>query len=161
MQLQLMKYQGEWYVWLLVITSILIVLLMPKKNLTWIGVFITLGVAGYLTWIADSIAGSVFDTFDLAKSNTTELSDSFLLSFVPACIAVIYVNFYRSRARWTFAFIFTLLSFFLELGLVTSGYMRNKSWETWYGLPVYFIAYRFFFPWFLKIISKDLVKISS
>jgi len=67
--MQFMKYQGEWYVWVLVTVSILIVLFMPKKNLTWIGVFVTLGVAGYLTWVADSIAGSIFDLFDLAKRN--------------------------------------------------------------------------------------------
>lgn len=160
--MEIMKYQGEWYVWTLLFFLILIVLLMPKKNLTWAGIFITLGVAGHLTWVSDSIAGSVLDLFDLAKRNTTELSDSFLLSFVPACISIIYVNFYSSHKRWIFAVIFTLFSFFLELGLVKVGYMRNKNWETWYGIPVYFIIYRFFFPWFLKlIITKKLTKVSS
>ncbi|TDL64047.1 hypothetical protein E2R56_26760 [Rhodococcus qingshengii] len=160
--MEFMKYQGEWYVWILFLILILFVIFMPKRNLTWAGIFVTLGVAGHLTWISDSIAGSVFDLFDLAKSNTTELSDSFLLSFVPACISVIYVNFYNSRKRWIFSISFTLVSFFLEIGLVQVGYMKNKNWETWYGLPVYFIIYRFFFPWFLKLITtKKLVKVSS
>lgn len=156
--MEIMKYQGEWYVWTLFIISVLIVLFMPKKNLTWVGVYIVLGVSGHFTWLANTIAGSALDTFDLAKKNTTELSDTFLLSFVPACISVIYVNFYSSKKRWTFAIIFTLLSFFLELGLVKVGYMKNVTWKTWYGLPVYFLLYSFFFPWLLKLLSKPLVK---
>ncbi|MED4227214.1 hypothetical protein [Neobacillus cucumis] len=160
--MEIMKYQGEWYVLTVLFVFILILLFMPKRNLTWAGIFITLGVAGFLTWVSDSIAGSVFDLFDLAKKNTTELSDSFLLSFVPASISVIYVNFYSHQKRWIIAFIFTFLSFFLELGLVKVGYMNNNNWKTWYGLPVYFMVYRFFFPWFLKLIStKRLVKVTT
>lgn len=79
----------------------------------------------------DTMAGSVLDLFDLAKKNTTELSDSILLSFIPAFISVIYVNYYNSQKKWIFAFIFTLLSFVLELGLVKVGYMKNNNWETW------------------------------
>ncbi|WP_338448460.1 hypothetical protein R4Z09_19815 [Niallia oryzisoli] len=156
--MEFMRYEGEWYVWILVIISVFTVLLMPKKNLTWIGVFITLGVAGHLTWISDSLVGGAFDLFDLAKKNTIELSDAFLISFVPACISTIYVNFYNFKKGLIFSSIFTLLSFVLEIGLVKVGYMENKNWETWYGIPVYFIFYRFFFPWFLGLLSKKLVK---
>ncbi|WP_139367383.1 hypothetical protein [Metabacillus halosaccharovorans] len=156
-----MKYEGEWYVWILVIISVFSVLLMPKKNLTWVGIFITFGVSGHITWLSDSIVGGAIDLFDLAKKNSIELSDAFLISFVPPCISTIYVNFYTPQKKWAFALIFTLLSFVLEIGLVKFGYMENKNWETLYGIPVYFIFYRFFFPWFLGLLSKKKVKIDS
>jgi hypothetical protein len=158
--MEFMKYEGEWYVWILVMISILTVLIMPKKNLTWVGVFITIGVSGELTWASDSITGSVIDLFDLAKKQTTQFSDALLISFVPACIATIYVNFYQTYKKWIFPFVFTLLCFVLELGLVKVGYMQNNEWKTWYGIPVYFIAFRFFFPWYLKLLSRKMVKIN-
>lgn len=158
--MEFMKYEGEWYVWILVLISILLVLIMPKKNLTWVGIFITICVSVGLTWGSDSIAMSVFDLFDLAKKQTIEISDALLISFVPACIATIFVNFYKPQKKWVFTFVFTLLCFVLELGLVKFGYMKNNDWKTWYGIPVYFTVFRFFFPWYLKLISKELVKIT-
>ncbi|TDL64019.1 hypothetical protein E2R56_26605 [Rhodococcus qingshengii] len=154
-----MKYEGEWYVWTLLFISILIVIFMPKKNLTWAGIFITIFLSGGLTWIGDTIAGSIFDLFTLAKKQTIELTDSLLISFVPAGIATIYVNFYKPKKEWVWAIVFTLLCFFLELGLVKVGYMKNNDWETWYGIPAYFIVFRFFFPWYLNLISRKLVNI--
>ncbi|KKI90548.1 hypothetical protein WQ54_21710 [Bacillus sp. SA1-12] len=153
-----MKYEGEWYVWTIVLTSILFVLIMPKKNLTWAGIFMTIFLSGGLTWISDSIAGSVIDLFDLAKKQTTELSDAFLISFVPASIATSFVNFYKPQKKWMFAISFTVLCTVLETGLVLFGYMKNNDWRTWYGLPVYFIVFRFFFPWYLQLLTKKLVK---
>jgi hypothetical protein len=157
--MEFMKYEGEWYVWVVLFITILLVLFMPKKNLTWAGVFITILFAGGLTWIGDTIVGSIFDLFTLAKKQTVELSDSLLISFVPSGIAAIYVNFYKPEKAWVWAFIFTFLCFFLELGLVSVGYMINHDWETWYGIPVYFIAFRFFFPWYSKLLSRKLVNI--
>ncbi|PAE31655.1 hypothetical protein [Bacillus sp. 7884-1] len=90
--MEFMKYEGEWYVWTLLFISILIVIFMPKKNLTWAGIFITIFLSGGLTWIGDTIAGSIFDLFTLAKKQTIELTDSLLISFDPAGIATIYVN---------------------------------------------------------------------
>lgn len=152
---------GIWYVWLLVFIVVVFVILMPKKNLTWIGVFLTFGVAGQLTWIGDSIIGGGFDLFDLGKSNALELSDAFLVSFVPPCISTIYVNFYKSQKKWLFALIFTLLSFLLECGLVNVGYMENKNWETWYGIPVYLTFYGFFSPWLLSLYTKKQVNLDT
>ncbi|WP_338787684.1 hypothetical protein [Metabacillus sp. FJAT-53654] len=154
--MELMKYEGEWYVWTLVITTILFVLIMPKKNLTWVGIFITIVFSSGFSWISDSIAGSLIDLFDLAKKQTIEPGDAMLISFVPASIATIYVNFYKPHKKWIFAFVFTLLCFVLELGLVKSGYMVNNDWNTWYGIPVYFTLFRFFFPWYLQLLSKNL-----
>lgn len=57
-----------------------------------------------------------------------------------------------------FALAFTLLSSLLELGLVQVGYMKNITWNSWYGMPVYFVLFFFFFPWFLSLVSKKLVK---
>ncbi len=62
-----MKYEGEWYVWTILFITIVIVLFMPKKNLTWPGVFITILLSGGLTWIGDTIVGSIFALFTLAK----------------------------------------------------------------------------------------------
>jgi hypothetical protein len=157
--MEFMKYEGEWYVWTILFITILIVLFMPKKNLTWAGIFITILLSGGLTWIGDTIAGSIFDLFTLAKKQTIELSDSLLISFVPAGIATIYVNFYKPEKAWVWAIIFTLLCFFLELGLVKVGYMINHDWETWYGILVYFIVFRFFYPWYSKLLTQKLVNI--
>lgn len=33
--MEFMKYEGEWYVWTLFIITILFVIFMPKKKLTW------------------------------------------------------------------------------------------------------------------------------
>jgi hypothetical protein len=157
--MEIMKYEGEWYVWTILFITIVIVLFMPKKNLTWAGVFITILLAGGMTWIGEVLVGSIIDVFTLAKKQTTEFSETFLISFVPEGIATIYVNFYKPEKAWVWAFIFTFLCFFLELGLVKVGYMINHGWETWYGIPVYFIAFRFFFPWYLKLLSQKLVNI--
>lgn len=137
--------------------SILFVILMPKKTLTWGGICITILFSGGLTWIGDTIVGSIFDLFALAKNQTIELTDSLLISFVPAAIATIYVNFYKPKKKWVWAIAFTFLCFFLELGLVKVGYMKNHDWQTWYGLIVYFCVFRFFFPWYLKLLSGNPV----
>ncbi|ALC81912.1 MULTISPECIES: hypothetical protein [Bacillus] len=157
--MEIFKVEGEWYVWILGVALLLIVLFMPKKNLTWTGIFVTLGVAGDITWLADTVAAVPIDLFDIAKKNTTELSDTFLLTFVPASIATIYVNFYIPQKKWVFTVFFTFLSFLLESGLVQVGYMKNIYWETWYGIPIYFVLFGFFFPWLLRILSKKLVKL--
>jgi hypothetical protein len=156
--MEFMKYEGEWYVWTLVTISILFVLIMPKKNLTWVGIFITFVFSSGLTWTFDTISMSTFNLFDLAKKISIELSDAFLIGFVPASIATIYVNFYNPKKGWIFAFVFTLLCFVLELGLVQFGYMKNNDWNTWYGIPVYFIIFKFFFPWYFKLTFKTINK---
>lgn len=155
--MEFMKYEGEGYVWSLVIISILFVLIMPKKNLTWVGIFITFVFSAGLTWTFDTISMSTFNLFDLAKKISIELTDALLIGVVPASIATIYVNFYKHHKKWNFIFIFTLLCFVLEYGLVLFGYMKNNSWNTWYGIPVYFIIFTFFFPWYVKLLSKQLV----
>ena len=102
--MEFMKYQGEWYVWILFLILILFVIFMPKRNLTWAGIFVTLGVAGHLTWISDSIAGSVFDLFDLAKSNTTELSLGYLyiLLSIGSFSVVLKTNYYEKASKSIF-----------------------------------------------------------
>ncbi|MEH7014775.1 hypothetical protein V7087_28900 [Neobacillus niacini] len=157
--MEFMKYEGEWYVWTLLIITILFVIFMPKKTLTWAGIFITILFSGGLTWIGDTIVGSIFDLFTLAKKQTIELTDSLLISFVPAGISAIYINFYNPKDGWIWAIVFTLLCFFLELGLVKVGYMINHDWKTWYGILVYFIVFKFFYPWYLKLLSRKLVNI--
>lgn len=112
-----------------------------------------------MTWIGDTIVGSIFDLFTLAKKQTIELTDSLLISFVPAGISAIYINFYNPKNGWIWAIVFTLLCFFLELGLVKVGYMINHDWKTWYGILVYFIVFKFFYPWYLKLLSRKLVNI--
>jgi hypothetical protein len=159
--MEFMEYKGEWYVWTLVIVSILFVLIMPKKNLTWVGIFITFVFSAGLTWTFDTISMSIFDLFDLAKKISIELSDALLIGFVPASIATIYVNFYKPQKKWIYVFVFTFLCFVLELGLVQFGYMKNNAWKTWYGIPVYFIIFKFFYPLYLKLISKELVKLTN
>ncbi|MGS2779686.1 hypothetical protein ACVBAX_20195 [Robertmurraya sp. GLU-23] len=156
--MELMKYEGEWYVWTLVIISIIFVLIMPKKNLTWVGIFITFVFSAGLTWTFDTISMSTFNLFDLAKKISIELSDALLIGIVPASIATIYVNFYKPQKEWVFVLSFTLLCFVLELGLVQFGYMKNNGWNTWYGIPVYFIIFKFFFPWYFNLLTKPLVK---
>ncbi|KKI89743.1 hypothetical protein WQ54_25710 [Bacillus sp. SA1-12] len=161
MKIEIMKAEGEWFVWVLVLISVLVVLFMPKKNLTWVGVYITFGMAGYMTWVADAIVGGTFDLFDLAGKKTIELGDAFLISFVPASLSAIFANFYNPRKRWVYAVFFTLLSFVLELGLVQTGYMENINWKTIYGIPVYFFFYGFFFPWFLRVLTKKKLKVDT
>ncbi|MBD1382018.1 hypothetical protein [Metabacillus arenae] len=159
--MEFLMNDGEWYVWTLVLISILTILMMPKKNLTWAGVFITLSVGGYLAWFSNSVIGSSIDLFDLAQKKTTEFSDASLLTFVPPCIATIYVNFYNPQKGWFFAITFTLVCFVLEWLLVIVGYMENINWKTWYGIPVYFFFFKFFFPFLLRLLSKKLVKTES
>jgi hypothetical protein len=157
--MEFMKYEGEWYVWTLVIISIVFVLIMPKKNLTWVGIFITFVFSAGLTWTFDTISMSTFNLFDLAKKISIELSDALLICIVPASIATIFVNFYKPQKEWVFVLIFTMLCFVLELGLVQVGYMKNNGWNTWYGIPVYFIIFKFLFPWYFNLLTKPLVKL--
>ncbi|MDQ0899279.1 MULTISPECIES: hypothetical protein [unclassified Paenibacillus] len=157
--MEITLYKGEWYVWSLFVFWILTVLLMPKKNLTWVGVLVTFGVTSSITWFCDTLIGSAFDLFDLSKTNAVELSDSILVTFVPACIVTVYVNYLDLKRKWVYAFFFTLLSFGLEWVLVKVGYMRNKNWNTLYSIPVYFIFFAFFFPWLLRMISKKEVNL--
>lgn len=101
---------------------------------------------------------STFNLFDLAKKISIELSDALLIGIVPASIATIFVNFYKPHKKWVFVLFFTLLCFVLELGLVQVGYMKNNGWNTWYGIPVYFIIFKFLFPWYFHLLTKPLVK---
>lgn len=145
--------QGSWFVYLTVAVLLLVVLFMPKRNLKWWGIYLTFGVVGQLAWLLDSFFASPLDIFDLAKKNTTELSDVFTIGVVPPLFAIVFLNFYKKDRKWGLVLLFTALSFLFEWGLVKVDYMTLKGWKTWYSLPVYFAMYAWFLPWHDRVMK--------
>lgn len=52
--------KGLWLPITLAIILLLFVFIMPKKEMSWRGIYVTIGVIGLATWVADNIFAGFF-----------------------------------------------------------------------------------------------------
>ncbi|OHR69749.1 hypothetical protein HMPREF3291_00375 [Bacillus sp. HMSC76G11] len=145
--------KGVWYPITVSIITILFMLFMPKR-ISWRDIYITFGVGGYLTWMIDSGMNQI-DIFHLADPQKVGVGDVISYGIIPSALAVIYLNYLKFDSKWWLVILFTGLSFFLEWGMVQSGYMKLNGWHTWWSIPVYLIVYGLWLPWHLKFIRSS------
>lgn len=146
--------EGWWYPAVLAAILIFYIILMPKR-MRWREIFLVFSVIGYIVWTIDMMLAAPFDIFDIAHPEKEGLPELLLYGILPACFSVIYLNHYKEGKKWLWASAFIIASFLAEWLAVQVGIMNLKHWNTWWSLPVYFVAYGFFLPWLLRIIRKD------
>jgi hypothetical protein len=145
--------KGLWLPVTLAIILLLVALLMPKKNIRWREVYITFGVIGFATWIADGIFTRYLNLVDLGNPKVIGLGEYITYNFVPSSLSVIYLNYLNSKNKWKLVIIFTVISFLIEWAMVKIGYMKLTHWNHLFSLPIFFIVYSYVLPLHLKIIK--------
>lgn len=147
--------KGIWFPITLGIAALVYIFLMPKR-LTWREIYFTFGTISYVALSVDAFfMMNYLDVFDLGKEPKQEgIGDYITYGIIPSCFAIIFLNYLKEEKKWTYVFLFTLLSFLSEWMLVQVGYMKLKGWHTWWSIPVFIIAYRFWLPWHLRLIRK-------
>jgi uncharacterized membrane protein len=94
------------------------------------------------------------DLLDSGKPSIGSLPDTIMFAIAPACISVIYCNYYTFlESKWGVASLFMVGSLIMESLLVDAGFLVQKGWEIWYSIPFYFSMYFLFLPWHIKFIK--------
>lgn len=150
--------KGLWLPVSLGIIILLYALLMPKKEISWRELYITIGVVGFVTWIADSIFAKYLDLVDFGNPKIVGLGEFITYNFVPSSISVIYLNHLNIKNKWKLAIIFTVLSFLIEWAVVKVGYMKLTHWNHLFSIPIFFLVYSYILPLHLRIIRRNNVK---
>lgn len=145
--------KGLWLPITLAIILLLFVLIMPKKEISWRGIYVTIGVIGLTTWIADNIFAGFLDLVDFGHPRYSGIGELLTYSFVPSSLAVIYLNYLGKDNKWKLVITFTLLSFMIEWSVAQVGYMKLTHWNHLYSLPIFFIVYSYVLPLHAKIIK--------
>lgn len=145
--------KGLWLPVTLAIFLLLYALFMPKKEISWRELYITIGVVGFLTWIADSIFARSFNLVDFGDPKITGLGEFLTYTFVPSSLSVIYLNYLNKSNKWKLAVIFTVISFLIEWAVAKVGYMKLTHWNHLFSIPIFFIVYSYILPLHCKIIK--------
>lgn len=150
-----LQAQGIWLPLAFCGIVLLFVLLMPKRQINWAGIYFTFGVIGYVGLILDiNILGEYFDLFDLGDPLKEGIGDLASYAIIPPCLAILFLNYFKPKSKWLYVAIFTCISYFFEWGLTQIGYMQLKGWRTWYSIPVYIAVYGLWLPWHFTLIKK-------
>lgn len=150
-----LQSKGVWFP--LVIGAILlsIMLLMPKRQINWRGIYLTFGTVGFVGLVLDiNILGTYFDWFDLGDPHKEGIGDLVCYGIIPPCLAVIFFNYISLKSKWLYVAFFTLISFLFEWELTQLGYMKLKGWQNWYSIPIYILIYGSWLPWHFGLIKK-------
>jgi len=147
--------KGLWLPVSLAIIIFLCALLMPKKKINWREFYITIGVVGFLTWIADGIFARYLDLVDFGDPNITGIGEFISYSFVPSSLAVIYLNYLSLENKWKLVIIFTLISVLIEWSVEQVDYMKLIHWNHLYSIPIYLLIYSYILPLHFRIIKCD------
>lgn len=146
--------KGVWMPITLAIILLLFVLIMPKKEITWREIYVTIGVIGLTTWIADNIFAGYLNLVDFGHPRYSGIGELLTYSFVPSSLAVIYLNYLNKNNKWKLVILFTILSFIIEWSVAKAGYMKLTDWNHLYSIPIFFLVYRYFLPLHARIINK-------
>lgn len=153
---------GLWFPLAVGAAGLLFILLMPKRRLTWQGVYLTFGVVAAVALSMDVIiVGKYFDVFDLGAQYQEGIGDLASSGTIPASIAVIYLNYYDPKRKWLYVASFTVMSFLFELVLTQVGYMKLKGWQTVYSLPFYIAIFSLWLPWHYETMKKACAGVSD
>jgi hypothetical protein len=145
--------KGLWLPVALGIGLLLYALLMPKKEISWRELYITLGVVGFATWVSDSIFAKYLDLVDFGDPNIVGIGEFITYNLVPSSLSVIYLNYLNRDHKWKLVIIFTVISFLIEWAVVKIGYMRLTHWNHLYSVPIFFLVYSYMLPLHLKLIK--------
>lgn len=145
--------KGLWLPVSLGIVLLSYALLMPKKEISWRELYITIGVVGFATWVSDSIFAKYLDLVDFGDPNIVGIGEFITYNFVPSSLSVIYLNYFTRDRIWKLAIIFTVLSFLIEWAVVKAGYMKLTHWNHLFSIPIFFLVYRYILPLHLNIIK--------
>ncbi|HCF50091.1 MAG TPA: hypothetical protein DER60_07400 [Syntrophomonas sp.] len=149
-----LQQQGIWFPLITGAIALLFVLLMPKRQMNWRGIYITFGVISYVTLMLDVfIVGEYFDLFDIGDPALEGIGDLITYAIIPSCLAITYLNYFNEKNKWLYVTLFTIISFLFEWELTRAGYMKLKGWQNWYSIPVYIIVYGWWLPWHFKFIN--------
>jgi hypothetical protein len=152
-----LEAKGLWLPITISIILLLVALLMPKKNIGWREFYITMGVIGLVTWVADGIFARFLDLVDFGHPKISGIGELITYSFVPSSLAVIYLNYLNLANKWKLVILFILISILIEWSVVQVGYMKLTHWNHLFSLPIFFIVYSFVLPIHFRIIkcNKD------
>ncbi|MCE4052113.1 hypothetical protein [Bacillus sp. Au-Bac7] len=145
--------KGMWLSISLVIILLLYILIMPKKEINWREVYITIGVIGLLTWISDNIFAGFLDLVDFGHPKLSGIGELLTYSFIPSSLAVIYLNYLNNSNKWRLVIAFVVISVLIEWAVVKVGYMELKGWNHLFSIPIFLFVYSYFLPLHLKIIK--------
>ncbi|WP_338786986.1 hypothetical protein [Metabacillus sp. FJAT-53654] len=148
--------KGLWLPITLSLILLLVALFMPKKNIGWRELYITIGVIGLVTWVADGIFARFLDLVDFGHPKISGIGELVTYSFVPSSLAVIYLNYLNLANKWKLVIIFTLISTIIEWLVVQVGYMKLSHWNHMFSLPIFFIVYSFVLPLHFMIIKCNI-----
>jgi hypothetical protein len=150
-----LQQPGIWFPFVVSAILLFFILLMPKRQLNWRGIYLTFGVIGYVALILDiNIVGIYLDWFDLGNPKIEGLGDFTTYGIIPSCLAVAFLNYFDRKGKWLYVAFFTLISFLFEWELTQVGYMKLKGWQSWYSIPVYILVYGWWLPWHLELMQK-------
>ncbi|BBN99685.1 hypothetical protein [Sporolactobacillus terrae] len=141
-----LQAKGIWFPLLIALLLILYVLVMKKRQLTWRQIYMTFGVVCGAAWILDIISAIYFETFVYGSNHGIGIADLLVISTVPSCLAIIYLNYWTVARRWVLPILFTLISLLIEWLAITAGYYRHLYWGMHYSLINFFIIYRWLLP---------------
>lgn len=145
--------KGLWLPVSLGIIILLYALLMPKKEISWRELYITIGVIGFATWISDSIFAKYLDLVDFGDRKIVGIGEFITYNFVPSSLSVIYLNYLNKANKWKLVIIFTVISFLIEWAVVKVGYMKLTHWNHLFSIPIFFFVYSYILPLHFKIIK--------
>lgn len=153
-----LQQPGIWFPLSIAASLLVFMIFMPKRQINWQGIYITFGVVGYVGVMLDiNILGSYLDWFDLGDSKIEGLGDLASYGVIPSCLAIIYLNYFNRQSKWTYVFLFSVLSFLYEWELTNLGYMKLKGWQDWYSIPILILVYGAWLPWHYEVIQRSSI----
>lgn len=154
-----LQEKGIWLSLIVGTILVLFVLFMPKRQMNWRSIYLTIGVVCSVGLLLDiNIIGQYFDLIDLGDPTKEGIGDLFSYAIIPPCLAVIYLNYFNQKKKGLYVVLFITLSFLYEWGLTQLGYMKLKGWQNWYSILVYIWVYGLWLPWHynvLKVLNTD------
>lgn len=145
---------GIWFPLMVAVILLVLIILMPKRQITRRGMYITFGVVGYVGLVLDvNLLGTYFDWFDLGSRTTEGIGDLASYGIIPPCLAILYLNYLNRKNFWQYVTLFSVISLLFEIVLTQVGYMTLKGWRHWYSVPVFILIYGVWLPWHYKILQ--------
>lgn len=150
-----LQQKGIWFPLVAGAIALFFILLMPKRQINWRGIYLTFGVVGFVALMLDVfIVGEYFDLFDIGDPNLEGIGDLVTYGIIPPCLAIAYLNYFDRKNKWLYVALFTIVSFLFEWELTHVGYMKLKGWQNWFSIPVYIIVYGLWLPWHLNLMQN-------
>ncbi|MCO7125848.1 hypothetical protein NIE88_08695 [Sporolactobacillus shoreicorticis] len=149
-----LEARGIWYPLLFSAFVILFVVFMKKRHLTWRQIYATFGMVCSLSWIADISSAIYFDAFRYGTDHGIGIADLLSITFIPAGLAIIYLNYRSQSNKWLMLILFTVLSFGIEFASIQVKYFHLINWELFYSVFIYLFIYGCLLPLHKRVIAS-------